>query len=488
MLTRRQILAAAATTAAGTVVPHLSAHAALPRFETELPIPKLIDARAQSNAVALTVTRSTHAFLPGRSTDTYGYSASVLGPAIRVRRGDEVEISVENRIDRGTTVHWHGLLIPSDRDGAPHDNLAPGKTWHPVLKIDQPEATAWFHPHPYRDTARQVYFGLAGLLLIDDGTAERLGLPQNYGVDDLPLILQDRNFSSNGALIYDTSPMATMQGARGDTVLVNAAVAPVAHVPAGIVRLRLLNGSNARNYDLAFADGRSFRVIASDGGYLPDSVSVTHLVISPGERFELLVDFSDARAVVLQSGADNYAPMMGMMGGGASPSAVIMKFVPDKTKPVAKTTMPKTLVNLSAPDVSTAARRRRFILNDHMMGGMGMMGGRTGNSILAINGQSFDMERIDVELKLGTSEVWEIASGMMAHPFHIHGVQFRVLSVDGRAPMKHLQGWKDTVLVPRTAEILVRFTQPAMREHPFMYHCHVLEHEDAGMMGQYICS
>ena len=128
MISRRELLAAAATTAVGTIVPQWSADAAPPRFETELPISKLIDARAQGNTVNLTATKSSHAFLPGRATDTYGYSGPVLGPAIRVRRGDEVELSVENRIDRGTTVHWHGLLIPSDRDGAPHDNIAPGKT------------------------------------------------------------------------------------------------------------------------------------------------------------------------------------------------------------------------------------------------------------------------------------------------------------------------------------------------------------------------
>lgn len=489
MITRRGLIAGSAFAASSSLFTGHRSVAEVPRFEAELPIPALVDARAQGNAVALTASRSTHPFLANRPAATYGYSSRILGPAIRLRRGDEIEIAVENKLDRGTTVHWHGLIIPSDQDGAPHDNIAPGKVWRSHLKIDQPETTAWFHPHPYRDTARQVYFGLAGLLLIDDGTSERLDLPRTYGVDDLPVIIQDRSFDPSGELVYDSSPMAVMQGARGDDILVNAAIAPVARVPAGLVRLRILNGANARNFDLSFADKRTFHVIASDGGYLAAPIALTRIWISPGERFELLVDFSDGRAVVLGTGTDAFTPMtMGMMGGGVSGAGAVMKFVPDRTKAASKASIRSRLVELAAPNRSTATRRRRFVLNDHMMGGMGMMGGGARGIPLAINGEPFDMERINVETKLGTTELWEIVSGMMAHPFHVHGVQFRVLSIDGRIPPPHLQGWKDTVLVPRAAEILVQFTQPATREHPFMYHCHILEHEDAGMMGQYVSS
>ena len=499
MVTRRQILSGTAAIAAGSVLsPFFSARADFTPFQQALPIPKLIDARAEGNAIRLTVSEGQHAFWPGLATTTYGYSAQVLGPAIRMRRGDEVSVTIENRLDRGTTVHWHGVLVPSDRDGAPHDNIAPGDDWHTVLPIKQPEMTAWFHPHPYRNTARQVYFGLAGLLLIADGTDEQLNLPRTYGVDDLPLILQDRWFDERGQLIYDTSPMTTMRGARGNTVIVNAAVAPVARVPTGRVRLRILNGANARNFDLAFEDGRTFHVIASDGGYLPEPVALTRLLISPGERFEIVVDFSDARSAVLETGADGFAPMMGMMGGAYSGAASIMKFVPAQTNHVPVKSLPPSLVQLPSPEPARSGRRRLFVLNDNMMGpgmmgpgmmGPGMMGrrGMMGPGGLGINGRPFDMRRVDAEITLDDSEIWQIASGMMAHPFHIHGVQFRVLSIDGGAPPLHLRGWKDTVLVPRSAELLVHFTQRASREHPFMFHCHILEHEDAGMMGQYTC-
>lgn len=352
-------------------------------------------------------------------------------------------------------------------------------------QIDQPESTAWFHPHPHGDTARQVYSGLAGMVLLDDGSSERLALPRTYGVDDIPLLLQERQFNSNGGLRYDDGPHTTMVGARGDTIIVNGAIAPVARVPVGLVRLRILNGSNARNYDLSFSDTRAFHVIATDGGYLPSPVRRNRLVISPGERFEVLVDFSDARSVLLETGADQFIRMMGMMSGEVSGAAQIMKFEPDPTKLAGAKVFPAKLSTILDIGKVEDLRRRQFVLNDHMMGMMGM---RFRNRGLAINGSRYDMNRIDTTVSLGSSEIWEVESGMMAHPFHIHGVQFRILSIDGRKPPMHLQGNKDTVLVPGSAEILVHFTQRATREHPFMYHCHILEHEDAGMMGQYVAT
>lgn len=491
------MLSGTAAVAAGALFPLSLARAESVPFQQALPIPRLIDAHAQGNAVKLTVARNQHSFWPGLPATTYGYSSPVLGPVIRVRRGDQVAMTVENRMDRATTVHWHGVLVSSAQDGGPHSLIPQGDDWRAVLPIEQPETTAWFHPHPYGDTGRQVYFGLAGLLLISDGTAERLNLPRTYGVDDLPLILQDRWFDEGGQLVYDTSPMATMQGVRGNTVIVNAAVAPVARVPLGLVRLRILNGANARNFDLAFEDGRTFHVIASDGGYLPKPVAMSHLLISPAERFEILVDFSDARPVVLETGADRFVPTMGMMGRAYSGRSPILRFEPVQTKHAAIKELPSALVDLPPADRARGLRRRVFVLNDNMMGGMmgpgmmgpGMMGrrGMMGGGGLAINDRPFDMARIDEEVRLGDSEIWQVTSGMMAHPFHIHGVQFRVLTIDGGAPSAHLRGWKDTVLVPSSAELLVKFTQRAKPEHPFMFHCHILEHEDAGMMGQYVC-
>jgi FtsP/CotA-like multicopper oxidase with cupredoxin domain len=481
MLTRRQTMLGGAASVVGVSLFGASA-CAQTNFAPSLPIPALLDARTQGNALAINVQAGRHAFFAGRATPTYGYSGALLGPTIRVHSGDAVAVSVRNEIEAATTIHWHGLVVPGDR-------IASGETWRRVLPVAQREATAWYHPHPHQDTARQVYAGLGGLMLIEDGTGERLGLPRAYGEDDLPIILQDRSFDSVGGLIYPAGPMTLMQGARGDTFIVNGAIAPSARVPAGLVRLRLLNAANARNFVLSFEDGRAFQIIASDGGYLAAPVAATSLLIAPAERFEILVDFSDAREVRLGTSADPFTPMMGMMGRAPNASGAIMTFVPDRIMRSPQNVVPTTLVDVPSLPSTDALPRRRFTLNDMggMMGGMmGPMMGRGGG--FGINGQAFDMERIDAEIALGAQEVWEIAAGFMAHPFHLHGAHFRILSLDGAPPPAHMTGWKDTVLVSRFAEILVRFTQPSSRAHPFMFHCHILEHEDAGMMGQYVCA
>jgi blue copper oxidase len=180
-------------------------------------------------------------------------------------------------------------------------------SWRPVLKINQPAATLWFHPHPHHDTARQIYMGLTGMIIVDDGSDGRLNLPRTYGVDDLPIILQDRSFEPDGSIGYDNNDLNALDiayGARGDTIIVNGAIAPVAKVPSGLVRLRLLNAANAQNFDLRFRDRRTFHVIVSDGGFLAEPVAVNELIISPAERFEILVDFADGKAVVLETGPD----------------------------------------------------------------------------------------------------------------------------------------------------------------------------------------
>jgi blue copper oxidase len=204
-------------------------------FTNPLPIPRLIDAAASRHSVNLKAIPGRHAFMAGKPARTYGYSAPILGPVVRLHRGDEVEMVVENHLDAATTVHWHGLFVPGHNDGGPQQLIQPNEVWRPVLRIDQSAATLWFHPHPHGDTARQIYTGLAGMLIVDDGSDARLGLPRTLGVDDLPLILQDRQFDSEGSIEYDNKTLSGLDityGARGDTVIVNGVIAPVAGVPA----------------------------------------------------------------------------------------------------------------------------------------------------------------------------------------------------------------------------------------------------------------
>ena len=488
-LSRRQFAIGTAAVVSGGLVGSGLAQSASMRFNRRLPIPPLIDAAEQGNAVKLRVTSGRHAFVKGKPTKSYGYSGPVLGPTVRLRRGDEVEMTVENALDVDTTVHWHGLLVPGDVDGGPHQVIKSGSIWRPRLKIEQPASTAWFHPHLHHDTARQVYLGLTGLIIVDDGSDATLGLPHTYGFDDLPIILQDRSFDSDGSLLYDLDldPLTIQYGLRGDTIVANGVIAPAAKVPGGLVRLRILNAANAQNFDLRFSDRRDFQVIASDAGFLPVPAPVKKLRISPAERFEILVDFANLKSVMLETGPDTAMGIFGAVSqDGTSEFVPIMRFEPTAT-PAIVMEIPLRLVEPVAANLERAVRRREFLLDSGICGGqrpteIGMLPG------LCINGKTHDLARIDVETELGTLEVWKIVSRGMAHPFHVHGASFRILSLGGTPPPAHLAGWKDVVLVEDEAELLVAFNRPATREHPFMYHCHILEHEDAGMMGQYVCA
>ena len=488
MLTRRQFAIGSTGIVSSVLVGGSAGLSETAPFSTPLPIPKLIDAASQGNAVKLKVTSGLHAFVPGKPTRTYGYSAPVLGPVIRLRRGDEVAMAVENALDIITTVHWHGLLVPGYCDGGPHEPINPGATWHPVLKVDQPAATLWFHPHAHHEAARQTYMGLAGMMIVDDGSDARLGLPRTFGVDDLPIILQDRTFDSDGSIAYDVDGLDIVYGARGETIIVNGAISPVAKVPPGLVRLRLLNGANAMNFDLRFSDRRTFHVVASDAGFLSTPVAVTQLTISPAERFEILVDFADRKPVMLETGPDKEMGAFGNVAAdGSADYLPVLSFEPTTATPPV-TSLPARLVEPPAANPASAVRRRQFVINSGICSSS-QQGGAHANMVglIGINGKTHDLARIDVETKLGTTEIWEIVSLGMAHPFHTHGASFRVLSIEGAPPAVHLMGWKDVVLVEDKAEILVAFNRPATREHPFMYHCHILEHEDAGLMGQYVC-
>lgn len=488
MLNRRKLLigSAAAAAFAGTAVwgtRRLEAESGLP-----LPIPPLLDSRKNAQALALRVQAGRTEFFPGRSSTTMGYNGNYLGPTLRLHRGDDVQVNVTNALGEDTTVHWHGLLVPGHLDGGPHQNIRPGQTWRPVLPVRQPAATLFYHSHVHGRTAEQVYMGLAGALIIGDDEEAALGLPSEYGVDDLPLVLQDRQFDQ-GRLVIPDGMMTLMHGRRGDTLLVNGVQAPQARVPAGLVRLRLINGSNARTWELGFKDGHAFHWIASEGGLLAAPVRLTSLSLAPGERAEIVVDFGDGRERTLMTGPDPNAPMMMMRQfdrlRGSEP---LLQFRPEGA-PRRPTKLPERLVAQAGPDASRAVRRRRFNLDmpmGGMMGGRGMPGRGPGGGAGAfgINGRAFDMRRVDERIRLGDTEIWEFSGDMMAHPIHLHGVHFQVLRRAARPPLVRDQGLRDTVMVGDPVELLVQFSQPS-GDAPFMYHCHILEHEDNGMMGQY---
>jgi FtsP/CotA-like multicopper oxidase with cupredoxin domain len=290
-------------------------------------------------------------------------------------------------------------------------------------------------------------------------------------------------------MIYDPAMHDSMMGFLGNVILINGQAGSTAVVPESIVRLRLLNASNARIFDLSFASGRPLHLIATDGGNLPAPQSIDRISLAPGERAEVLVDFTAAQGDRLISRDETNAMMGGGMMGDRAGSGPfdVLAFAMDQQMQGGIDRLPDDLGG-SRPQLDGSNAPRRQISLDMMMGG-GMMGGMmrrlTGGGSHGINGQSFDMGRIDFEAKTGEVERWQITAPMMKHPFHVHGTRFQVIAENGRAPQVHNRGWKDTVLVDGSVDILVRFDRQAPRNAPYMYHCHILEHEDGGMMGQF---
>ena len=446
------------------------------------PLPEL-DARG--GTLRLSAGAGTTRFGAGAPTATMGYSApdaamSYLGPTLRMRRGTTVAARVANATPVPVSVHWHGLNVPSPSDGgAPQSVIAPGAAWDATLPVAQPAATLWYHTHVHGRTAPDLWAGLAGALIVDDDATDALGLPSTPGVDDFVLILQDKRFGSDGAAIYDPGLMEIMHGYVGDVVLANGQFAPEAAVPAGPVRLRLINASTSAQHAIAF--DRAAVLIGVDQGLLPAPVEVGSVTLAPGERAEVVIDMGAGGAATPRVTARAMAG--GMMGGGmagGSASHALMTLRADPARP-ARGAVPARLTaeepDLSAPDVT-----RRFALQENM-GPAQMARGMFGRApVMAINGEPFDAGRVDFTAPRGAVERWRVTTDSMAHPFHAHGLKFRI--ADPRRPEE--TGWKDVAVIDGTRDLLVRIEAATERGVPFMFHCHILEHEDAGMMGQFL--
>ncbi|TKV01620.1 multicopper oxidase CueO [Citrobacter sp. wls618] len=500
-----------------------------------LPIPDLLTADA-SNRMQLIVQAGQSSFA-GKTATTWGYNGSLLGPAVKLSKGQSVTVDIHNQLAEETTLHWHGLEIPGEVDGGPQGIIPAGGKRSVTFTPDQRAATCWFHPHQHGKTGHQVAMGLAGLVLIEDEEIRKLLLPKQWGIDDVPVIIQDKQFSADGQVNYQLDIMTAAVGWFGDTLLTNGAIYPQHAAPRGWLRLRLLNGCNARSLNIAASDNRPLYVIASDGGLLAEPVKVTELPMLMGERFEVLVDVSDGKVF------DLITLPVGQMGMAIAPF--------DKPHPVmrvqpllitASGTLPDTLTSMPAqPSLEGLTVRKLQLSMDPMLDMMGMqmlmkkygaqamagmdhgkmmghmnndnMGhgnmkhgnmnhGEMGNmqhgdmgnmkhgtfdfhNANRINGQAFDMNKPMFAAAKGQHERWVISGqgDMMLHPFHIHGTQFRILSENGKAPAAHRAGWKDTVRVEGgVSEVLVKFDHDAPKEHAYMAHCHLLEHEDTGMM------
>lgn len=468
--------------AADPVEPWLGAAAQRPErtvenaaFENSLRIPPLRRPRtdrAGRKVFHLTVRPGVTTFLPGTTTATWGVNGPYLGPTLRASRGDRVRIEVTNRLPVATTMHWHGMHLPAVDDGGPHEPIDPGATWSPAWRIDQPAATLWYHPHPDGETADQVYRGVAGMFILDDPASERLALPRTYGVDDVPVIIQDKRFHDDGSLDFSSHDI-TPTGLLGDRILINGTLDPHLTVTRRRVRLRLLNASNARIYDVGFADRRTFQLIATDQGLVDRPHALTRIQLSPGERAEIVASFRPGERTVLRS----FAPQLGTnfflnrLTGGEDSFDLLQLRAARRLAPSPR--LPRRLVATPVLRASPASRTREFVLGEE----------------LTINGHKMDMDRVDDIVTAGSTELWDVRNASpLPHNFHVHGAGFWVLEYAGGPPPPALAGPKDTVYVPphESVRLLIHFGDYPDPAHPYMFHCHLLAHEDHGMMGQFV--
>lgn len=442
-------------------------------FRTELAVPPVAKSTVKRDGTRLfelTMQTGQKEFRAGKQTPTWGFNGDYLGPTLRAKRGEQVEVKIKNTLGEASTVHWHGMHLPAKMDGGPHQMVAPGATFSPHWTVNQPAATLWYHPHPHGRTERHVQRGLAGMFLLDDDKSARLALPRKYGVDDLPVIVQDVRF--NGAKFDHGHQILRDTGFLGDRTMVNGTLDPYQVVGDELLRLRLLNASTARIYDFGFSDDRQFALIGTDGGLLEKPSGTDRIQLSPGERAEIVVRMKPGERTVLRSFPhSSYGDgWQGRFGGGDDSFDVLQLRAAQTLRP--SPGLPGELGTLEVPDGSDSVRERSF-----------------GLVTTGINGKKMKMDRIDETVVRGTAETWTVRNEHgTPHNFHVHDVQFRILELDGKKPPPELRGAKDTVFVPpfRTVRLAMRFEGPADPETPYMYHCHLLYHEDLGMMGQFV--
>jgi FtsP/CotA-like multicopper oxidase with cupredoxin domain len=439
---------------------------------------------AGAREFALQVQAGTSSFFDGVATRTLGYNGPLLGRALKLRTGEPTRIRVRNGLGEPTTVHWHGLVVPAEVDGGPHQPIAAGALWTASFTVSNPASTCWYHPHLHGATGRQVVAGLAGLLIVDDGLNPGL-LPGRWGVDDLAVVLQDKRFDAGGQIDYALTDADRATGYGGNVLLANGVAGAMWQAPAQWVRLRLLNGCNARILNLWLAPSSASPLqIANEGGLLPSPVVRSSLVLAPGERAEVLLDLGGLAAgseVALMASSVGNAMDMGMMSSGnwgalgaAVPALKMRVTLPRQPDAIAG---PPSRLTVPAPMSLPASTRSRTIALDGMMG-----------PPFTINARLFDLSRVDFAVRAGVVEAWRIYNGtMMAHPMHVHGVRMVLMSREGGAVAAHERGPRDTFLIGPLEALWVAVEPPAAASGtPLVFHCHILEHEDAGMMGQFI--
>lgn len=448
-----------------------------------------------NSTINLTLDEGTTQFYSGINTNTMGANGPLLGPTLIMSQGDNVSITVDNQLTDTTTIHWHGMHVAPENDGGPHSIIPPGTSWNPQFTVLDKAGLNWYHPHLHMQTDKHVSKGIAGLIIVRDTEEAVLGLPMTYGVDEIPLVFQTKGFDAGGQILVHTD--------LDTSVMVNGTVNATVDLPAQVVRLRVLNGSSQRVIEFGFSDNRSFSLIGTDGGLLTAPVNLTRYRLAPGQRADILVDLtlSIGQNIQIMSYASElpnaiYGASQPGMGPGATGS------LPDYTSNplngndytlldinvVTQTGSPVLTIPSSLATFTPLLEVDADITRDLTFTSTGPMGDLNGPFV--INGSTFDMGTINYTIPLDNTEIWSLTNQTpIAHPFHIHDVQFFILDINGTPPPPELSGYNDVVLVPAgmgNVRFIAKFNDHTNDTIPYMYHCHMLTHEDMGMMGQFL--
>jgi FtsP/CotA-like multicopper oxidase with cupredoxin domain len=432
---------------------------------TDPPVLLNISKRPRTVEVNITASVTRLTLTPGVTSEVFAYNGHVPGPTLELREGDHVIVHFRNALPEPTTVHWHGIHLPVESDGSPMYPIKPGESHD--YSFDVPAGTAgtyWYHPHPDRRTGFAIGKGLFGAIVVhaaDD--------PLRSGITEKLLVLSDNRFLHDGTIDFPDPASASggtdeENGREGPVLFVNGRVMPTLSIRSGeIQRWRVVNASAGRIFRLALP-GQTMLLVGTDGGLLEKPVAVKEVLLTTGERVELLVSGgapgSSARLQNLPY--DRYSPHTRPADWNVARDLLTLRTSPSAA--VKSPTVPAVLRRIVPLDTTKVSAVRTVIF------GQGI-----------INGRTMDMSRVDVSTHVGATEIWEITNIVgMDHPFHLHGFRFQVLDRDG-VPEPYL-AWKDMLNIPRhsTARIIVRYDDFPGK---WMFHCHILDHEDHGMMG-----
>jgi spore coat protein A len=452
-------------------------------YQAELKIPQPLPpvrSTADTDFYEITMREAMAQIVPGYQTPIWGYNGQFPGPTLVTDEDRRVVVRHTNNLPVPTSVHHHGAYVDGDSDGHPLDLIQPGGQKDYLFGNRQCARTQWYHDHAMHITSTNVYNGLAGLYIIRDQTEDALPLPKDDY--EVPLVIQDRLFGADGSFFYPPDLADGNDGFLGDIPVVNGVAQPYFRVADRKYRFRILNGSNARPYDLALSSGKTFTVIASEGGLFQKPVrDVGVLPIAPAERYEIVIDFSEyavgERVVLENRRVEPDEATREIMRFDVAWSEDDPSLVPDE---LVSEEMSYDDTHLP-PDIENVARSREFRFDKS-------------NSQFTINGLTFEGDRIDADPREGDTEIWTVYnnSGGWVHPVHLHLVNFKILDRNGGPPERWERGWKDTAFVGEGEEvrILMRWPKVPVEDEPgpfayrYVFHCHNLEHEDHDMMAQ----